>query len=195
MTAPGARAARWLGAPAAVLLAALAAAGLSTQPVAADTRPGDDFGEPTAEQLDRAVIDYAGAEAVRTFAPHVVPLEQTRTTGEQTTLILTADILFAPDSWELAPAAGDRIATLVQDVPEGAEVAVSGHTDSVVGAVDNQQLSERRAEAVAAVVADARADLDLQVDGFADSRPAQVEDPDDPSTRAANRRVEIAYTG
>src|SRR5699024_12595346 len=81
------------------------------------------------------------------------------------------------------------------DVPDGAAVSVSGHTDSVIGAVDNQELSENRAEAVAEVIEAARDDLDLQVAGFADTQPAETEDPEDPSTFAANRRVDIVYSG
>ncbi len=160
----------------------------------ADDPPGD-VGEPTAEQLEQAVRSFDPGAGVRTFTAQVVPLAQVATAGEQTTLTLAADILFAPDRWDLAPAARERITELVADAPEGAEVTISGHTDSVVGAVDNQELSERRAEAVAAVIEEARGDLQLEVTGFADTRPTVTEDPEDPTTFAANRRVEIGYTG
>lgn len=59
--------------------------------------------------------------------------------------------------------------------------------------LDNQQLSENRAQAVADALANTRTDLALDVDGFGDTQPAVTEDPDDPTTFAANRRVEIRF--
>ncbi|EYT49849.1 OmpA family protein [Brachybacterium muris] len=75
---------------------------------------------------------------------------------------------------------------------------VGGHTDSrpvdrSQYDFDNQQLSEHRAQAVAAALAADRPDLTLEVEGFGDEQPAVSEDPDDPSTYAANRRVELRY--
>ncbi|MFV0427226.1 MAG: OmpA family protein [Beutenbergiaceae bacterium] len=124
-----------------------------------------------------------------------IPMDATETEGQQTTISLATDILFAPDAWDISANAADRIGELLTDVPQGATVDVTGHTDSVVGAVSNQELSENRAQAVADVIAEARPDLDLQVAGYADTRPAVPEDPEDPSTRAANRRVEVSYAG
>lgn len=111
--------------------------------------------------------------------------------------MLQSDILFAVNSWELPESAAARIAELVEDIPEGASVQVGGHTDSVpVGPghdFDNQELSQERAQAVADALAEVRSDLQLQVEGFGASDPAVAEDPDDSSTYAANRRVEIRY--
>jgi len=169
--------------------------GMSTLLSAHADTPPPDPGEPTAEQLDAAVRSYQPDGSVHQFEPEVLSLESTTTEQGQTMVTLSADILFTPDSWDLTPAADERIAELLADVPDGAAVSVSGHTDSVIGAVDNQELSENRAEAVAQVIGAARGDLDLEVAGFADSQPAETEDPEDPSTFAANRRVEIVYSG
>lgn len=125
----------------------------------------------------------------------VEEMESTESDGDETTISLNTDILFEPDAWDIPDAAGDRIAELVNDIPQGAEVEVSGHTDSVIGAVDNQVLSENRAKAVAAIISNARPDLVLEVAGYANTKPAEREDPEDPSTYAANRRVEIIYEG
>ena len=179
-----------------VVLAASLTAVVTAVPAHADSQePVPDPGEPTADQLAAAVNPYRTNGSVISFEPEVLSLESTTTQQGQTTVTLSADILFTPDSWDLAPAADERITELLADVPDGAAVSVSGHTDSVIGAVDNQELSENRAEAVAEVIEAARDDLDLQVAGFADTQPAETEDPEDPSTFAANRRVEIVYSG
>lgn len=108
---------------------------------------------------------------------------------------LSTDLLFSANSWELPPGASARIAELVEDIPDGAEIEVTGHTDSrpTYEDFDNQALSERRAEAVAEALDAERPDLRLEVSGRGDSDPAVSEDDDDPQTFAANRRVEIAY--
>ncbi|WP_120005798.1 OmpA family protein [Nesterenkonia muleiensis] len=117
---------------------------------------------------------------------------------EEGVIVLETDILFDPNEWELPSTAGSRLAELVEEVPEGASVEVNGHTDSrpvdeTVYDFDNQALSENRAQAVADALADERPDLNLTVEGFGDSDPAVDEDEDDPSTFAANRRVEIRH--
>lgn len=115
----------------------------------------------------------------------------------ETILSLSTDLLFSPNSWELPASAPARIAELVEEVPEAAEVRVTGHTDSrpTLEDFDNQELSERRAEAVAQALADERPDLELEVSGAGESAPAVREDDSDPETFAANRRVEIVYGG
>ncbi|GAA1454223.1 OmpA family protein [Nesterenkonia lacusekhoensis] len=116
---------------------------------------------------------------------------------EDDVIVLETDILFSAMEWEIPSGAGSTIAGLMDDVPEGATVQVHGHTDSNPVPeeydFDNQVLSENRAEAVAEVLEQERSDLTLEVEGFGDSEPAVTEDPEDPSTYAANRRVEIRY--
>ena len=112
--------------------------------------------------------------------------------------MLETDILFASNAWELPAPAASKIVELAAEVPEGATVQVGGHTDSrpvdrSQYDFDNQQLSEHRAQAVADALAAERPDLTLEVEGFGDEQPAVSENPDDPSTYAANRRVELRY--
>lgn len=115
-------------------------------------------------------------------------------------IVLEADILFASNAWDLPAPAASKIVELAAEVPEGATVQVGGHTDSrpvdrSQYDFDNQQLSEHRAQAVADALAAERPDLALEVEGFGDEQPAVSEDPDDASTYAANRRVELRYGG
>ena len=115
-------------------------------------------------------------------------------------IVLETDILFSLNEWELPDNAGEAIAALVEEIPEGANIEVYGHTDSnpvdqEVYDFDNQELSENRAQATADALALERPDLEMTVDGFGDSEPAVTEDPEDPSTYAANRRVEIRFAG
>lgn len=116
---------------------------------------------------------------------------------EEDVIVLETDILFAAMESELPGSASSAIAGLLEDIPDGAAVDVHGHTDSNPVPegydFDNQELSENRAEAVAEVLEEERPDLTLNVEGFGDSDPAVAEDPEDPSTYAANRRVEIRY--
>lgn len=116
---------------------------------------------------------------------------------EEDVVVLETDLLFSAMEWELPDSASSAIAELTEEVPEGAVVDVHGHTDSnpvpEAHDFDNQELSERRAEAVADVLEEERPDLELNVEGFGDEEPAVTEDEDDPSTLAANRRVEIRY--
>ena len=112
--------------------------------------------------------------------------------------MLETDILFASNAWDLPAPAASKIVELAAEVPEGATVQVGGHTDSrpvdrSQYDFDNQQLSEHRAQAVADALAAERPDLTLEVEGFGDEQPAVSENPDDPSTYAANRRVELRY--
>ncbi|MFV0254477.1 MAG: OmpA family protein [Beutenbergiaceae bacterium] len=169
-------------------------AGLST---ARASQEPEDFGEPTQQMLEQSVISYDPAASIIGYDPadSIVPLASVESEDGQTTITLATDILFTPDSWELPDSAPAAIADLVADIPDGATVLVGGHTDSNVGAVPNQELSQNRAQAVAAQITAARPDLVLEVTGYADTIPAIAEDPEDPSTYAANRRVEIVYQG
>lgn len=163
------------------------------------SEPPVDPPSPSPEQLRGSVTTYVPDDLVRSTKTYtidgVTTLESTSTDGGETTISLATDILFEPDRWDVPQAAVDRIAQLVADVPQGEQVEVAGHTDAIVGAVDNQLLSENRAGAVAAVVAAARPDLVLSVAGYADTRPAVTDNPQDAATLAANRRVEITFAG
>ena len=89
-------------------------------------------------------------------------------------------------------------AAAVADIPDGAEVAVVGHTDSVGSDADNLTLSKERARAVADVIEDERDDLELDVSGKGEKDPVAANDKggeDNPEGREKNRRVEIRYKG
>lgn len=146
------------------------------------------------------------AESVTRFGPEITQFTTEGTvdelgggeTEEEDVLVLEADLLFRSNEWELPPNAAQPIAELAEVVPDGASVDVHGHTDSLPVDesqfdFDNRELSENRAQAVADALAEERPDLTLNVEGFGDEQPAVSEDPDDSSTFAANRRVELRY--
>ncbi len=107
-----------------------------------------------------------------------------------------SDVLFRSGSFELLPAARERLAKvsgIVLAYPT-LHLAVEGHTDSVGSDEYNQNLSERRAEAVRdyfvqqgipAASVDAR--------GFGKSEP--IASNDTPEGRQQNRRVELILSG
>lgn len=139
------------------------------------------------------------ADSVTHFDPtaSVTSLGSTEPAEDQV-IVLETDILFVSNAWDLPAGAATRIAELAAEVPDGATIQVGGHTDSRPVDrsrydFDNQQLSEHRAQAVADALAGARPDLTLEVEGFGDQDPAVAENPDDPSSFAANRRVELRY--
>lgn len=185
-----------LRAGAALVVLATGAVGLASPALAwtkdqysewsSSTQPPQELPPLTQQMLDFSIETYSLSDGVK-------ELETTETSGGETTISLSADIMFEPDAWDVPENAATRIRDLLADVPEGAAVAVSGHTDSVIGAVDNQVLSDNRAQAVATVISAARPDLVLTVAGYANTQPAVAEDPDDPATYATNRRVEITY--
>lgn len=158
--------------------------------VISDGPPEPGF-EVTEEVLSDSITRFDAAESITS-------LGGTDTDTEKDVIVLETDILFASNAWELPAPAASKIVELAAEVPEGATVQVGGHTDSrpvdrSQYDFDNQQLSEHRAQAVADALAAERPDLTLEVEGFGDEQPAVSENPDDPSTYAANRRVELRY--
>ena len=158
--------------------------------VISDGPPEPGF-EVTEEVLSDSITRFDATESITS-------LGGTDTDTEEDVIVLETDILFASNAWELPAPAASKIVELAAEVPEGATVQVGGHTDSRPVDrsrydFDNQQLSEHRAQAVADALAAERPDLTLEVEGFGDEQPAVSENPDDPSTYAANRRVELRY--
>lgn len=113
---------------------------------------------------------------------------------------LPSDVLFAFGSAELSPAAEAAIAEVKEQVKATAgQIAVEGHTDAIGDDASNQQLSDRRAAAVRDAVAKVLGNgFTYQVQGHGEAKPvAPNQNPDgsdNPSGRAANRRVEIRFT-
>lgn len=152
--------------------------------------------EPGFEITEEVLAD----SITRFDAPSSVTSLGVTDPDEEDVIVLETDILFASNAWDLPEPAASRIVELAAEVPGGATVQVGGHTDSRPVDrsrydFDNQQLSEHRAQAVADALAAERPDLTLEVEGFGDEQPAVSENPDDPSTYAANRRVELRYGG
>ncbi|MDR7382486.1 OmpA family protein [Promicromonospora iranensis] len=124
------------------------------------------------------------------------PLETVVEEDETTTVRLTSDLLFQFGKHQITRTAGAAVADLLDEVPQGAKVAVDGHTDSIGDDGFNRGLSERRADAVADVLRSARPDLRLTVKGHGETQPIaenMVDGKDNPVGRAKNRRVEISY--
>ncbi len=180
---------------------ALLAIGLPAGAVVGDTEPPAEPEGITEQRVAESINSYSMAESIRTFGIEDRVLDLGEPQGEEPqsgVINLSTDLLFAPDKWELPGNASSKIAELIDDVPQDATVQVIGHTDSRPTTDPDlglQTLSENRAQAVADAIAEERPDLTLEVDGRADEDPAMAEDPEDPDTFAANRRVEINFEG
>lgn len=145
-------------------------------------------------KLDRNItdLDLSGLDE------NVEPLESTTSEDGSTEITLSTDILFEFGDSEIDDASAATIPDMVEDIPDGEEVTVDGHTDSIPYERGNDVLSKERAQAVADVIADARPDLDLAVEGHGESDPVadnETGGEDNPDGRAQNRRVEIRYDG
>lgn len=153
----------------------------------------------TDQEVDafRAPIDVPDIDPVE--VPDIEPFEpEVTSSGDDTIVSLDTDVLFEFGKAELGDPAKEAVLDAVQDVPDGAKVAVVGHTDSVGTDADNRKLSKDRAQAVADVIEDERDDLDLEVSGKGESDPVEPNDrggKDNPEGREKNRRVEIRYGG
>lgn len=158
----------------------------------------DDVAQPTTEQLAAAVRRWDPQGSVQVWDPQgsVSAFKAETTEGDETIVTLNTDVLFAFASAEVPPAAAARIAELLSPIPQGADVAVDGHTDSIGDPDSNLDLSQRRAQAVAAVIRESREDLQLRVTGHGETDPVEPNEiggEDNPEGRAQNRRVEIRY--
>jgi len=119
-----------------------------------------------------------------------------RVEGTAATVALSSDVLFATDQASLTPQAEQVVAAAgaqIASVADGGEVSVVGHTDDVGSDAYNQDLSVRRAQAVAAVLTPKLGGgFSVVPTGSGESEPAVA--GTSPEARAANRRVEIAFT-
>lgn len=195
------------GAVAAALLAVpavpVAAAPVAAAPAAAVADDDADAvlarTEVTAAMLDDAVLDLAGsaADAVLPLVVEGAVLGLEREAPAPAAVTLTSDLLFDFGSAALTPAASAAVTEIAARLPQGAAVAVDGHTDARGGDAVNVPLSQARAQAVADVLAAGRPDLVLTVTGHGSDVPVADEEAgghDNPGGRALNRRVELAWT-
>lgn len=142
------------------------------------------------ESIDVREVVAIDVPEIETFEPEV------EESGGETVVSLQTDVLFRFGESELTSSATKAVAEAVAELPENAEVAVVGHTDSIGSDQDNQQLSKERAEAVATVIEAERSDLTLEVNGKGESDPVapnRTGGEDDPDGREQNRRVELRY--
>ncbi|MEV7006395.1 OmpA family protein [Streptosporangium sp. NPDC051022] len=122
--------------------------------------------------------------------------------GEQVTVALTSDVLFALDRAVLTDRARlrlRRVAVRIRAESAGGEVRIEGHTDDQGDDAYNDALSLRRAQAVRQALRGTLADTDtsLRATGFGESRPRLpnvVDGRPVEANRAKNRRVEIIFT-
>ena len=116
--------------------------------------------------------------------------------GDEQTVVMASDVLFASDSADLSEEAGarvDEVAAQIAQVASGGEVRVVGHTDDVASAEYNMDLSVRRATSVADRMAPVLgSSFTVVKEGKGKTEPAVV--GTDAQARAANRRVEIEFT-
>lgn len=167
-------------------------------PVAGALSVDEAVEQATPDAISASVTRFEVFPVTRYQVREPTPLESTTMEGATTVITLNADILFAFGSAEPPPSAKDRIAEILDDVPDGMTVQVHGHTDSIGSSEANMALSEARADAVADLISQVRPDLTLQAEGFGESDPVEsneVGGEDNPEGRAANRRVEIRYGG
>jgi outer membrane protein OmpA-like peptidoglycan-associated protein len=107
-----------------------------------------------------------------------------------------SDVLFRSGSFELLPAARERLAKvsgIVLAYPS-LHVAIEGHTDSVGSDEYNQQLSERRAQAVRDYFVQQGINSNaVEAKGYGKTEP--IASNDTTEGRQQNRRVELILSG
>ncbi|WP_433413842.1 OmpA family protein [Microtetraspora malaysiensis] len=120
--------------------------------------------------------------------------------GEQVTVALTSDVLFALDKAVLTAKAKARlrqIAGRIQAESAGGVIKIEGHTDDQGSDAYNRVLSLKRAQAVRQALQGTLSGVTFQVRGFGKSRPKLpnfVDGKPSEENRAKNRRVEIVFT-
>ncbi|SNT56021.1 Outer membrane protein OmpA [Streptosporangium subroseum] len=119
--------------------------------------------------------------------------------GEEITVGLTSDVLFALDRAVLTPQARQRLQRVVAKVRAesvGGAVRIEGHTDDQGSDAYNDALSLKRAQAVRQALQGKLPDVTLQASGYGERRPKLpniVQGKPVKENRARNRRVEIVF--
>jgi outer membrane protein OmpA-like peptidoglycan-associated protein len=131
------------------------------------------------------------------------PVQTTTSGGDEETLALRADVLFAFNSDKLSASAmrvldGAVNQTRAEADPSKPPISIVGHTDSKGGDAFNMDLSLRRARTVQTYLASKLGGgYRYQASGKGETEPVapnQTKDgADNPEGRARNRRVEIRY--
>lgn len=190
-----------------LLLVALIAMSPQTQAIAEDIDLLDETGVPDSAEIAASIsslaIDIRRIEIpppVRIEIPAPRSLRVDVEEDDQTTITLSADVLFAFDEDALNARSEQIVQTIADEKLLDTEgpIQVVGHTDSIGDDAYNQGLSERRAAAVAAALREVLgASREIEEDGRSFHEPvAENKLPngdDNPEGRAQNRRVEIIF--
>jgi outer membrane protein OmpA-like peptidoglycan-associated protein len=169
-----------------------------TPAVAAPPSPPPPIGHVPEGAVAASVTHFTVERHVIHFTVErsVTHLVQEKKNAGSLEVTVGSDVLFAFGSDELTSEAVTELAELAARIPKAAAVDVDGHTDSIGTPSANFALSERRARAVAAQLRSARPDLKLTATGHGEAEPVQPNESggkDNPTGRAANRRVVVSF--
>jgi len=121
--------------------------------------------------------------------------------GDQVSMDLFSDVLFAFDKSSLTPAGTQVVksaASTIKDDVQGRAVQVTGHTDSLGTPAANKRLGLKRARSVANQLKSLIPGLHVAVRSAGQTEPiaanTHADGSDNPDGRAKNRRVTITYT-
>lgn len=115
-------------------------------------------------------------------------------TGDETSLLLSTDVLFDIDESEITSEAEDTLedAAVEIDESDADTVEIEGHTDSTGDDSINDPLSEDRAEAVRDELTDlVDREMDFTTEGYGSSDP--IADNGTEEGREMNRRVTVTF--
>jgi len=156
---------------------------------------GDEDGDGVPDSRDKCPGTPKGVQVDANGCPPAPPpavVEEVVVVKEET--IVIRDVHFQFDSAKLTAADTaklDTVATRLKQEAPGAQLRVSGHTDSVGKEAYNQKLSEKRAHSVVEYLIKSGVPRSsfVSVTGAGDSHP--VADNKTAEGRALNRRTEI----
>ncbi|MDR5904797.1 OmpA family protein [Franzmannia qiaohouensis] len=190
-----------------LLLVALIAMSPQTQAIAEDVDLLDETDVPDSAEIAASIsslaIDIRRIEIpppARLEIPAPRSLRVDVEDDDQTTITLSADVLFAFDEDALNARSEQIVQTIADEKLLDTEgpIQVVGHTDSIGDDAYNQGLSERRAAAVAAALREVLgASREIEEDGRSFHEPVAENTlpngDDNPEGRTQNRRVEIIF--
>ncbi len=141
-------------------------------------------------------VSFPDAAPIESFTQAFDESGSVSSVGDEQTVTLASDVLFATDEYELTAQAlsvVDGAGAAIAEVAGSGRVQVVGHTDDVGSDAYNLDLSQKRAASVAARLSQVLgSDFEIITEGRGESDPAV---PDTTvEARAANRRVEIRFT-
>lgn len=169
--------------------------------------PEVDRDEPILVGTGWPELDPAGIDEVGELDRFVYPLSKnsalvdsavsSREEKDQTSIDISADVLFDVDEAALTSKAKQEIRAAAQEIEDAkatGEITITGHTDSDGADDHNQDLSERRAEAVAKEIDSRLPDgVTAKTDGKGESEPIASNETD--AGKSKNRRVTITVPG